>query len=68
MLKFSNFQKLRILRVGPKLSKIATYFAMSHAIFSWTGLKLPNGYSEQKIAQKTAILPFVGKIQNGAHI
>ena len=68
MLKFSNFQKWRILRVGPKLSKIATYFAMSHAIFSWTGLKLPNGYSEQKIAQKTAILPFVGKIQNGAHI
>ena len=68
MLKFSNFQKWRILRVETKYSKISTYCAMKIGHFLWSGLKSRNGISEQKMVQKSSLFRFMGQNENSCHI
>ncbi len=68
MLKFSNFQKWRILRVETKYSKISRYCAMKIGHFLWSGLKSRNGISEQKMVQKSSLFRFMGQNENSCHI
>ena len=68
MMKFSNFQKWRKLRVEPDYAKISTFFGMEIVDCLWSGLKLPNWYSERKMTLKSVKLCFVGKIENPCYI